>query len=1032
VATSSDRDAQNPGGAAGAGGHGQGQVGPVGGALTMQGALLALQEYWTSRGCMVVQPFNTEVGAGTANPATMLRVLGPEPWRVGYVEPSVRPDDARYGENPNRLQTHTQFQVILKPDPGDPQELYLGSLAALGVDVAAHDIRFVEDNWASPALGAWGLGWEVWLDGLEITQFTYFQQAGGLALDPVSVEITYGIERIMMALQGVSHFKDIAYAPGISYGEVFGQAEYEMSRYYLDDADISVHRDLFAQYAAESRKLLDARLPVPAYVCVLKCSHAFNVLDARGAISTTERAKALGQMRALTRDVAQLWTERRQELDHPLGVVAPPAPAAAPVPAALPAIDAPATLLFEIGVEELPHAEVTRVAAATRDALAGKLAATRLGHGRVSAHATPRRIVLLVEDVQPAEPDAPRTARGPRASAAFDPAGQPTKAALGFARGQGVEVGDLVRFEADGVEYVGAQQVDVGRTAAAVLSEVLGELVAQLRSEKNMRWRDAGLSYARPVRWLLALLGDTEIPVTVSSLASGRTTRVHRTAEQAEITVPSADGYPDFLAGHGIVLDGAERRTRILAQAGALAASVGGAIDLDGEAALLDEVANLVEQPAAILGGFAPDYLELPGQILTTVMRKHQRYLPVRDADGKLMPHFVAVANGECDHGLVRAGYESVLRARYEDAAYFWRADLKVSPEQHKAGLAKLTFEERLGSMADRSARIAAVAADLAALAGTDGPDLTVLRRAGELAKFDLASHMVIELSSLAGVMAEEYALRAGEPAQVAAALAEMDQPRTAGGALPRSRPGALLALADRFDLLAGLFALGVSPTGSSDPYGLRRAALGAVAVLRAFPAELAAVTLSAGLAAAARQVAAHGVTVEQASQSAALEFIIARYEQQLLDAGHDHKPVQAVLPLADSPARADATLAQLERLAGQEEFNALAAALQRARRIVPEGTSADYPAGALVEPAELRLHEAVGSVEQRLAAAADQGAVGLEEFFSAAQPLIDPVNTFFDDVLVMAQDPQLRAARLGLLARINTLAAGVLDWRAL
>ncbi|MDT7783823.1 MAG: glycyl-tRNA synthetase, partial [Pseudonocardiales bacterium] len=180
----------------------------------MQDALLALTKYWTDRGCIVVQPFNTEVGAGTLNPATVLRVLGPEPWRVAYVEPSVRPDDARYGENPNRLQTHTQFQVILKPDPGDPQELYLGSLEALGIDVRAHDVRFVEDNWASPALGAWGLGWEVWLDGLEITQFTYFQQAGGMTLDPVSVEITYGIERIMMALQGVDHFKKIAYAPG--------------------------------------------------------------------------------------------------------------------------------------------------------------------------------------------------------------------------------------------------------------------------------------------------------------------------------------------------------------------------------------------------------------------------------------------------------------------------------------------------------------------------------------------------------------------------------------------------------------------------------------------------------------------------------------------------------------------------------------------------------------------------------------------------------------------------------------------------
>ena len=213
----------------------------------MQDALRILSDYWTQRGCLSVQPFNTEVGAGTMNPATVLRVLGPEPWDVAYVEPSVRPDDSRYGENPNRLQTHTQFQVILKPEPGDPQELYLGSLEALGIDLAAHDVRFVEDNWAQPAIGAWGLGWEVWLDGMEITQFTYFQLVGGQNLDPIPVELTYGVERILMAVQGMTHFKEIAYArkPSgevITYGEAFGQSEYEMSRYYLDDASVETMR----------------------------------------------------------------------------------------------------------------------------------------------------------------------------------------------------------------------------------------------------------------------------------------------------------------------------------------------------------------------------------------------------------------------------------------------------------------------------------------------------------------------------------------------------------------------------------------------------------------------------------------------------------------------------------------------------------------------------------------------------------------------------------------------------------------------
>ncbi|WP_239573598.1 glycine--tRNA ligase [Actinokineospora baliensis] len=986
----------------------------------MQDALLALTRYWTERGAMVVQPFNTEVGAGTLNPATVLRVLGPEPWRVAYVEPSVRPDDARYGENPNRLQTHTQFQVILKPDPGNPQELYLGSLQALGIDVGAHDVRFVEDNWASPALGAWGLGWEVWLDGLEITQFTYFQQAGGQTLDPVSVEITYGVERIMMALQGVAHFKDIAYAPGISYGEAFGQAEYEMSRFYLDDADVETQRRLFEDYAAEARRLLDARLPVPAHIHVLKCSHTFNVLDARGAVSTTERAKAFARMRGLAREVAGLWSERRAELGHPLGTA--PVLAPAPVPTEFPSVEGTRTLLFEIGTEELPPHEVTRTVAAVERALTDKLAATRLGHGDIRTYATPRRVIAVVDAVEPVEPDAERTVRGPRASAAFDAEGTPTKAAAGFARGQGVDPAQLRRIEVDGVEYVGITRTDVGRGAVEVLSGVLAEVVAELRADKNMRWNDPKLSFTRPIRWLLALLGDQPVPVSVSALAAGTTTRVHRTAATPVVEVASADGYLALLAEHGIVADQVDRRARVVASAAELAASVGGAVD--GASALVDEITNLVEEPNAVLGSFDARYLDLPADILTTVMRKHQRYLPVRDADGNLLPHFVAVANGACDHDTVRAGNEAVLRARYEDASFFWRADLRTPPERMKEGIAKLAFEQKLGSMAQRADRIARIALLLGESAGLSEEDTATLRRAAELAKFDLGSQMVIELTSLAGTMAREYARRAGEPEPVAQALYDMELPRSGGGAVPTTVPGALLALADRFDLLAGLFAVGAKPTGSSDPFGLRRAGAGVVAILRAFP-QLRALTVPFGLSTAADQVRSQGIEVDDAVLAEVAEFVKRRYEQVLLDGGTPHEQVAAVLPLADAPAVADTTLAELGGLLADPGFAGLVAALQRVRRIVPADTGPGYDPAALVEPAELELHQAFEKARAG-------GGAGLAGFTASAAALTDPINAFFDAVLVMAPEPALRAARLGLLAEIRDWAAPVLDWQAL
>ncbi|REK85357.1 glycine--tRNA ligase [Streptomyces inhibens] len=988
----------------------------------MQDTLLALNDYWAEQGCLVAQPMNSEVGAGTLNPATFLRVQGPEPWRVAYPEPSVRPDDSRYGENPNRLQTHTQYQVILKPEPGNAQQLYLGSLRAIGIDIAAHDIRFVEDNWASPALGAWGLGWEVWLDGLEITQFTYFQQAGGITLDPVSVEITYGLERILMALQNVSHFKDIAYAPGVSYGEIFGQAEYEMSRYYLDDADVTTQRALFETYAEEARRMLDARLPVPAYTYVLKCSHTFNVLDARGAISTTERARAFARMRALAHDVAGLWAARREELGHPLG-------RAEAVPAAQPAADTgqppvgPATLAFEIGVEEMPPAEVSHTAQAVREALTEKLAGTRLPHGAISVVASPRRVVALVHEVVGQEADHERTVRGPRVAAAFDKDGNATQAALGFARSQGVEAEELARAEFGGHEHVVVTRQVRGRTAFEVLAEILPQIVTGLRAEKNMRWNAPGLVFTRPIRWLLALLGDRVVPFSLAGLTAGRTTHVHRDAPSPTVEVPSADGFLDLLTDHGILADADVRRRLVEDGAMRLAAGAGGTVDLEEHRDLVSEITDLVERPVPLLGSFDPGYLQLPAQILTTVMRKHQRYLPVQDTEGTLLPHFIAVANGSCDEAVVRAGNEAVLRARYEDAAFFWRADLATPLTEMRDKLTLLTFEERLGSMADRAGRIAAIAARLAQTVELDLDDRSTLDRASRLAKFDLGSHMVTELSGLAGVMAREYADRAGEGEAVATALFDMELPRFAGDALPATRAGALLALADRFDLLAGLFAIGSVPTGSSDPYGLRRSALGVVNILRTRP-ELASLTIEDGLRIAAEH---QPVTCSTEALADARQFVLRRFEQQLLESGHSVAQVRAVLPRGGSPLHTEQTLAELDSLLGTPQFTALIAALQRVRRILPQDTEPTCDPALFDSPAEHDLHAAVQKLRSTLG-----DDTSLLRFARETGELVTAINAFFDQVMVMAEDPAKRANRLGLLALVHSPAARVLSWSEL
>jgi glycyl-tRNA synthetase alpha chain len=286
--------------------------------ITFQDLVLRLQNFWAQRGCMIEMPVDLEVGAGTMHPATFLRVLGPEPWNVGYVQPSRRPADGRYGDNPFRLCKHYQFQVVLKPSPLEVQDIYLDSLRSLGLDLARHDIRFEEDNWESPTLGAWGVGWQVLLDGTEVTQFTYFQQAGGIDLAPVSAEITYGLERLTMFLARQSSAFDIEWGGGVKYGAVRKQEEYELSKYYFELADIDLHWRLFDDCEAEARRCLESDLVFPAYEFTLKCSHIFNILDARGAVSVTERVAVIKRVRDLAVRCAQRYLESRRELGFPL------------------------------------------------------------------------------------------------------------------------------------------------------------------------------------------------------------------------------------------------------------------------------------------------------------------------------------------------------------------------------------------------------------------------------------------------------------------------------------------------------------------------------------------------------------------------------------------------------------------------------------------------------------------------------------------------------------------------------------------
>ncbi|MCC7208718.1 MAG: glycine--tRNA ligase subunit beta [Anaerolineae bacterium] len=986
-----------------------------------QNVIMALHSFWEEQGCLLWQPYNVQVGAGTGNPATLLRVLGPEPWRVAYVEPSIRPDDGRYGENPNRMQAYYQYQVILKPDPGNPQELYLQSLEAIGINLAHHDVRFVEDNWKSPALGAWGLGWEVWLDGQEISQFTYFQQAGGLKCEPVSVELTYGIERIVLALQGKNAAWDIDWTEDITYRDIFLQSEIEHCRYYYDVADVEGLRRVYDTYEAEHQRALDAGLVIPAYDYVLKCSHLFNVLDARGAIGVTERAAYFRRMAGMTRNVARAYLQQRERLEFPLldtGKSWPVAPSLAAPTMLLRPPDAPADFLLEIGCEELPAGDLDSALAHLKAAAPKLFDSLRLAHEGIEVMGTPRRLVVWAKNVAARQPDEERVVKGPPADKAFDAEGKPTKAAEGFAKKQGIDPAALQRMEIDGGQYAAAQVKLTGRPALEVLADSLAEFVAGIRFVESMRWNKSGVSFSRPLRWFVAMLGGAPIPFEYAGIASNRITRGTRPTGSPKLEIDSVENFFQVMASRGIVLSVEKRQQMIREGAEKLAAEVHGKLVMDAD--LLAEVANLVEQPTPLRGSFDPRFLELPREVLITVMQKKQRYFAVQDASGALLPYFIAVRNGD-DRFLdeVIAGNEHVLTARFSDAEFFYREDRKRPLADRVDRLKTMTFQEKLGSLYDKTQRLIAYVQPLGALLGLDSGNLHVAELAAPLAKADQGTSMVVEMTSLEGLMGRQYALLEGQRPDVAEAIYEHYLPRSAGGKLPQTPAGALLALADRLDSLVGLFALGLGPTASADPFALRRAALGVVQMLLHHKIDL-------DLRKALTVIEAkQPVPVSQSALNDVIAFVAGRLEA-LLREEHTlpYDVVQAVLAeQAHNPYRALVGAQELAAWTARPDWSTVLDSFARCVRITRGQPPYTLSASALTPAESVQLYEALVEARQRLGASGN-----VDAFLSAFAPMVPAVTAFFDKVLVMDTDPAVRENRLALLQNIAALASGYAD----
>lgn len=984
---------------------------------TFQSIILKLQEYWAEKGCVIWQPYYTQVGAGTMNPATFLRVLGPDAWNVAYVEPSVRPDDGRYGENPNRLQMHYQFQVILKPDPGNPQELYLDSLKAIGINPREHDIRFVEDNWEQPAISAWGLGWEVWLDGQEITQFTYFQQVGGIALDPVAVEITYGLDRILIALNGAPSIWGEPWSDSLKYGDIRRREEFEHSKYYYEVAGVEHARQMYELFAQECLACLDAGLVLPAHDYVLKCSHTFNIMDARGAVGVTERQAYFRRMREMAKKVAEAYLAQQMDqvrsgkgnLLTDTSGIDKKAERRTPL-----TYTTNQTFVFEIGVEELPAEDVDSAASQLKDKMSKLFDSSLLEYDTVRIFATPRRISALVTGLQTRQADKREVVKGPPADKAFDQDGNPTPAAIGFAKKNGVEASELSIENIDNGNYVVANVFKSGLSTEAVLADALPKLIGEIKFERSMKWNSSGIAFSRPIRWILALFGANVIEFSYANVSSGSFTHGLRPYGSPILQITKADDYEEQLRNHGIVLEKDQRKAVIRQLVEDSVKKVNGRVTIDE--ALLDEVTNLVEKPAAILGQFDSEFLNLPRDVLVSTMKKHQRYFPVEKLEpdsGVLLPYFIAIRNGDEEHlDIVTHGNEHVLGARFADANYFVREDLKHPLEYYRNGLEKLTFHTKLGSMLAKSDRIVRLAPKVAEILELSPEKIKLVERAAFLSKADLTTQMVTEMTSLQGLVGREYASRSGEAVDVCTAIGE--QYKT----VPASEIGITIALADRIDSLVGLFGAGVVPSGAKDPFGLRRTAIGIVQPLLELGYH---VDLSALIHLSAQD---QPLDVKLEQERATLDFITGRLKAALLEMGYRYDAVEAVLERAfTDPALSLAYVRQLVAENAKLDWEETLDAYARCVRIIRSATfdENEIKPELLQEPTEKELFETIALINPT--------ALGdISGLFLTLRSLTPKITAFFDHVLVMVDDGAIKANRLNLLKKIADLALPFCD----
>lgn len=681
-------------------------------------------------------------------------------------------------------------------------------------------------------------------------------------------------------------------------------------------------------------------------------------------------------------------------------------------------------LLFEIGTEEIPAGYIQPALAFMEQACAARFSELGLESGRIHTVGTPRRLTLCVEDLQSRQPDRRVEHIGPSKKAGFDADGNPTKAAMGFARSRGVAVEDLQVVETAKGPYLMAVEHVHGRETIELLPEILEGLIRSMVFPKSMRWANTSLAFARPIQWLLAIYDGQVVEFGVEDTVSGNMTRGHRFMAPESFVVTGFAQYQERLLEHSVLVDPQKRRRQVISevkQAVAGRTSEGEPVLHEG---LVDTVTNLVEIPWGVCGSFDEKFLELPDEALITSMREHQKYFPVQDRNGSLMPLFVAVNNTRIeDRDLAVAGHERVLRARLEDGLFFFNEDKKNPLAKRVDALEGIIFQQKLGSMKEKSGRIARLAGMLARELAPELEEDAV--RAAWLCKADLLTEMVGEFPSLQGVMGREYALLDGEKPEVALAIHEHYLPLRAGGELPTTLLGAIVGIADRIDTLTGCFAIGEKPTGNTDPFGLRRQGLGLLHIISGLNISLSLKAVIGYALNGYEELIGHGRDEEIVDE--VLRFIRLRFTNDLVASGIRAEVVEAATSVGfDDVVDCLARIRALDGIRSQEEFTVLAGSFKRIRNIIKDNTETTVDPDLFVEEAEKELNQVLQEVQESVGPLLEKREY--EASLRAMLRMKEPVDRFFDQVMVMAKEPAVRQNRLNLLTALGQLVLQVGD----